>query len=91
VKCDAGPAGDLAAGRQIHFFLGGGGSLLARSTECLVALITTARAVLPRALQEYFGYHYDMRWVCVAIILAYIVAFRVGAIIATRYISYQRR
>ncbi|KAK9826588.1 hypothetical protein WJX74_004476 [Apatococcus lobatus] len=42
-------------------------------------------------LKSYFGYEYDFRWYCVLIIFAFVVAFRVLAVMAVRYISFQKR
>lgn len=42
-------------------------------------------------LKAYFGYDYDFRWYCVLIICAFVVAFRVLAVLAVRYISFQKR
>jgi ABC-type multidrug transport system permease subunit len=38
-----------------------------------------------------FGYDFDFIWWCVAIVAAYCVFFRVGAALALRFISFQRR
>ena len=42
-------------------------------------------------MRNYFGYKYEFRWYAVLIIAAYLVAFRVAAMLALKYISFQRR
>lgn len=42
-------------------------------------------------MREYFGYKYEFRWYAVLIVAAYLVAFRVAAMLALKYISFQRR
>ncbi|KAG2425082.1 hypothetical protein HXX76_013991 [Chlamydomonas incerta] len=42
-------------------------------------------------MQSRFGYSYDMRWWIVLILLAYIIAFRVGSIIALKYWNHLKR
>ena len=42
-------------------------------------------------IKSYFGYDYDFRWYCVLIIAGFVLAFRVLAVVAVRYISFQKR
>lgn len=42
-------------------------------------------------MESYFGYKYDFRWWAVLIVAAYLVAFRVAAMLALKFISFQRR
>ena len=42
-------------------------------------------------LSSYFSYKYSFRWQCVAIVAAYILVFRLGSILAIKYISFQKR
>lgn len=49
--------------------------------------VTTAKDFMA----SYFGYEHSFMWPCVAIVAAFIVVFRVGAIFALKYISFQRR
>ena len=42
-------------------------------------------------IRDYFGYKYEFRWYAVLIIAAYLVAFRVLAMLALKFISFQRR
>ena len=42
-------------------------------------------------MRGYFGYKYEFRWFAVLIIAAYLVAFRVAAMLALKFISFQRR
>lgn len=38
-----------------------------------------------------FDYDYDMRWWCLAIMVTYVVFFRITSILALRYINFLRR
>lgn len=38
-----------------------------------------------------FGYEYGMRWWCLAIVLGYVVFFRVTSILALKYVNFLRR
>lgn len=38
-----------------------------------------------------FDYEYDMRWWCLAIMVGYVVFFRITSILALRYINFLRR
>lgn len=42
-------------------------------------------------MSEYFGYESNMTWWCLLIVVAYLVAFRVGSTLLLNYVSYQRR
>lgn len=42
-------------------------------------------------VQGLFDYHYDMRWPCLAIMVAYVVFFRTASIMALRYLNFLRR
>jgi hypothetical protein len=42
-------------------------------------------------LESYFGYSYSFRWPCLAIVVAYIAAFRLASIMALRYANFLRR
>ncbi|MEW5311977.1 MAG: hypothetical protein WDW38_003643 [Sanguina aurantia] len=46
---------------------------------------------VPQFLERVFGWTYDFRFYCIAIVAAYIVFFRVIAVLALRYISFLRR
>jgi ABC-type multidrug transport system permease subunit len=38
-----------------------------------------------------FDYEYEMRWWCLAIVIVYVVFFRITSILALRYINFLRR
>ena len=42
-------------------------------------------------LNSYFNYKYSFRWECVIIGAAFIAVFRVGAVLAIKFISFQKR
>lgn len=42
-------------------------------------------------VRGYFGYKYEFRWYAVLIVAAYLVAFRIIAMLALKYMSFQRR
>lgn len=42
-------------------------------------------------LKSYFGYEYDFRWYCVLILFGFVIAFRLLAVMAVRFISFQKR
>ena len=47
--------------------------------------------VIRNFLRDYFGYRFEFRWFAVLIIAAYLVAFRVLAMLALKFMSFQRR
>jgi hypothetical protein len=42
-------------------------------------------------LDEYFGFKFGFRWWCVAILMAFIVFFRVAAMIALKFVNHQHK
>lgn len=42
-------------------------------------------------IDEYFGFKYSFRWYCVLILMAFIVLFRVGAMVALKLVNHTRR
>lgn len=42
-------------------------------------------------MEAEWGYSYDMRWTCIAIVFAFIVALRGFSIIALKTLNYQMR
>ena len=42
-------------------------------------------------VRGYFGYKYEFRWYAVLIVAAYLVAFRIIAMLALKYMSFQQR
>lgn len=47
--------------------------------------------IIHNFLRDYFGYKYEFRWYAVLIVAAYLVAFRIFAMLALKYMSFQRR
>mgnify|MGYP001067666079 FL=1 len=67
-----------------------GGSQLADSDVPLVA-VGGVQTTVGAFMESYFGYDPNFVWWCVLILAAYVVAFRVGAVLLLRHISFQRR
>ncbi|GAB4819215.1 hypothetical protein N2152v2_006261 [Parachlorella kessleri] len=67
-----------------------GGSQLADSDVPLVA-VGGVQTTVGTFMGSYFGYEPGFEWWCVLIVAAYVVAFRVGAMLLLRFISFQRR
>lgn len=42
-------------------------------------------------LKSYFGYSYSFRWECIMIVAAFIAVFRVGSVLATKFVNFQKR
>ena len=42
-------------------------------------------------LDDYFGYHYSFRWWCVLILMAFIVIFRLAAMLTVKLVNHQQK
>lgn len=68
-----------------------GGSQLCDSQVPFIGIGSAPNQTVGEFMSEYFDYQESMIWWCLLIVLAYVVAFRAGAVLLLRHISFLKR